>query len=172
MEPDTDDDQAEPKLDIVSEHALGSEEDAPMTLAVTAKVWPSSTTTELTVQGTIVTGINQSESTIAEKKQNRHLRLFELTAQTTSPKIVLRQQKQIFSSSTPFNPEHYQRVTRFNRHADPSLLAIASTSGDLSVLAFPSLEQVYSMRADGDIYSLDFSPADNDTVRPKSEAMS
>lgn len=94
-----------------------------------------------------------------------------MTAQTVSPKILLRQQKQVFSS-TPFNPENYQRLTRFNRHADPNLLAISSTSGELSVLAFPALEQVYNMKVDGDIYGLDFSPADNDTVRPESEAVS
>jgi hypothetical protein len=116
--------------------------------------------------------VNQSESIIAERKQNRHLRLFELTAHTTPPKISLRQQKQVFTPSTPFNPEHYQRLTRFSRHTDPSLLAIASTSGDLSVLAFPGLEQVYSMKADGDIYALDFSPADNDTVSPELGAAS
>jgi hypothetical protein len=58
----------------------------------------------------------------------------------------------------------YQRQTRFNRSADPTLLAIASTSGHLHILSFPDLEQVYCTNVEQDIFSLTFSPADNDTV--------
>lgn len=118
---------------------------------------------QLIYQGTIVTGINQPASFVSENKQNKHLRVFEVTAGKL-PKITPKQQKQVFPISEPFDTELYQRQTRFNRHVDPTLLAIASTSADLSVLSFPGLEQVYSSRADGEIYSLDFSPADNDTV--------
>ena len=97
------------------------------------------------------------------KNLNKHLRIFEITSGKTL-KITPKLQKQVFPISTPFNPDHYQRQTRFNRSTDPSLLAIASTSGDLSVVSFPTLDTLYSTKADGEIYSLDFSPADNDTV--------
>src|SRR5438046_6395979 len=107
----------------------------------------------------IVTGINQSESIISSKNQNKHLRIFE----STGSKIQLKQQKEIFPPSTPFNQDDYQRQTKFN--PPTNLLAISSTSGSLSILSFPTLESIYSTTADGDIYSLDFSPADNDIVR-------
>ena len=104
-----------------------------------------------------MTGINQSASLISEKKQNKHLRIFELS----STKIIPKVQKQIFPLSLPFNPEIYQHQTCFNRHTQPTLLAITSTSGDLSVLSFPNLEQIYFTNVHNDIYSLEFSPADN-----------
>ena len=115
-------------------------------------------------QGDIVTGINQSTAIIKEKKQNRHLRIFD---SSKSNKITSKIQKQIFTPSIPFDSENYQRQTRFNRIVDANLLAIASTAGDLSIVSFPGLEQVHSIKADGDILSLDFSPADNDTVFPR-----
>jgi hypothetical protein len=151
-----DDGEEQPKLEIVSEFSLASDEDAPMTLAVTSKV--SSSLFHSWEQGTIVTGINQSESIISQKNQNKHLRIFE----SSSTKILLKQQKEIFPPSTPFNPDHYQRQTKFN--PTTNLLAISSTSGSLSILSFPTLDSIYSTKADEDIYSLDFSPADNDTV--------
>jgi hypothetical protein len=77
-----------------------------------------------------------------------------------SPKL----QRQVFSPAAPSSSEHYQRQTRFNRIKDPSLLGIASTSGDIAILSYPALESVYSAVAEGDVYDLDFSPADNDMV--------
>jgi len=137
---------------------LSSDEDAPMTLAVTSKVFRRLRSTD--GKGTIVTGINQSESFISENKQNRHLRFFKSSGQI-SPKLA----KQVFTPSIPFNTDQYQRLTRFNRLQDPNLLAISSNSGDLSILSFPSLDIVYSTSVSEDISSIDFSPADNDTVR-------
>jgi len=84
----------------------------------------------------------------------------------TSGKLLAKSQKQVFPISTPFSSEEYQHQTCFNRLVDPTLLAIASTAGYLYILSFPGLEEVYTTKADGDIYSLDFSPADNDTVSP------
>ena len=77
-----------------------------------------------------------------------------------SPKL----QRQVFSPTVPSNSEHYQRQTRFNRIKEPNLLAIASTSGDIAILSYPALDSVYSAIAEGDVYDLDFSPADNDMV--------
>jgi hypothetical protein len=77
----------------------------------------------------------------------------------------LKVQKEIFAPTLPFDTDIYQRLTRFNRLGDPTLLGISLTSGDLSILSFPSLETVYSMKAEGDVLSMDFSPAANDTVR-------
>lgn len=147
---------------MLTTYPLASEEDAPMTLAVTAQV-TSLTVHALTKQGTIVTGINQSNSAIMERKQNKHLRVFELVSMGSS-KVIPKAQKQVFATLTPAGTEHYQRLTRFNRLTDPNLLALASTSGELAVLSFPDLEQIYFTKEDGDIYSLDFSPAENDTV--------
>jgi hypothetical protein len=97
------------------------------------------------------------------KTQNKHLRLFEISS-AKPRKISPKAQKQVFSSATSLSSEHYQRQTRFNRIKDPSLLAVASTSGDIAILSYPNLEAVYSTVADGDVYDLDFSPADNDMV--------
>ena len=43
---------------------------------------------------------------------------------------------------------------------------MASSLGDLSIVSFPALEPIYFTKAEDDIFSLDFSPADNDTVPP------
>lgn len=117
------------------------------------------------MKGTIITGINQSESIVSSKAQNRHLRIFEIiNTPGNPPKIAIKLQKQVFSPSIPFNTDHYQRLTKFSK--SENLLGVTSTSGDLAVLSYPSLEVVYSVKVDGDVYSIDFSPADNDTVRP------
>jgi len=145
-----------------------------MTLAVTPKVptnSPSHTVSKrkrilkVWAQGTIITGINQSEQIIKEKSQNKHLRVFELApSPANKPKLVLKQQKQIFPLPQPFTNEYYQRLTRFNPGG--TLIAAASSQGDLSIVSFPALEPVYFTKAEDDIFSLDFSPADNDTVPP------
>src|SRR5579871_6024429 len=114
------------------------------------------------MKGTVVTSINQSQSVIKERNQNKHLRVFETApSPAKAPKLVLKQQKQILPISSPDN---YQRLTKFNPSG--TLLATASTSGDLSIVSFPALEPVYFTKAEDDIISLDFSPADNDTVSP------
>lgn len=79
-------------------------------------------------------------------------------------KITPKLQRQVFLPTTPSSSEHYQRQTRFNRIKEPNLLGIASTSGDIAILSYPALESVYSAVAEGDVYDLDFSPADNDMV--------
>jgi hypothetical protein len=81
-----------------------------------------------------------------------------------SRQITFKLQKQVFQPSIPFDTEYYQRQTSFNRLTDPTLLALGSTSGQLSILSFPALDQVFSTNANADIYALDFSPAQNDTV--------
>lgn len=111
-----------------------------------------------------MTGINQTDATASGKNQNKHLRLLEISS-TKPRKISPKIHKQVFTPAMPLNPEHYQRQTRFNKVKDPTLLAVASTSGDISILSYPNLESVYSTVADGDVYDLDFSPADNDMVQ-------
>jgi hypothetical protein len=133
------------KIEVTGEYLLGSDEDAPMTLAVSSK-------------GEIVTGINQAPAVIKERKQNKHLRIFASSSNKITPKL----QKQVFTPSIPFDSEIYQRQTRFN--GEENLLAISSTSGDISINSFPQLEQIKSMKADGDVLSVDFSLAENDTV--------
>ncbi|GAA6008366.1 hypothetical protein JCM11491_004450 [Sporobolomyces phaffii] len=126
---------ARKQLQLVTEHELSSEEDAPMTIAIHR---PSKT---------IAAGINSDAATL-KQGTNENLRMFAYDDAGTgdvvrdSTTITFERQQQTLAST---DPDHYQKVTAFSRSPNPltpPLLAIGSTSSQLSLLALPNLSNV------------------------------
>ncbi|GAA5959381.1 hypothetical protein JCM3765_006585 [Sporobolomyces pararoseus] len=122
-------DTQQKQLKLITEHELSKQEDAPMTIAIHR---PSKT---------IAAGINSDLETLKTGK-NENLRIFNYTQEDTSSTINFEKSKQTLVST---DPDHYQKVTCFSRSPNPltpPLLAIGSTSSQLSLLALPNLNEV------------------------------
>ncbi|GAA5847057.1 hypothetical protein JCM3766R1_000600 [Sporobolomyces carnicolor] len=119
---------------LKTQHELSKNEDAPMTIAIHR---PSKT---------IAAGINSDAETLKSGK-NENLRMFSYDDQDESTRvasclITFEQRKQTLEST---DPDHYQKVTCFSRTPNPltpPLLALGSTSSQLSLLSLPNLTQV------------------------------
>ncbi|KAK9452874.1 WD40-repeat-containing domain protein [Dipodascopsis uninucleata] len=118
---------------------LAKNEDSPMSLDVTR-------------DGFIAAGINEGSEIMAKENRNRHLRVFHIE---TDGRIEPIDQQQIFKTA---HSDEYQKVTRISNTA--SYIALASSSGKLHVLSFPSLEKQFNPIDADDIQDVDFSPDD------------
>ncbi|BGP27405.1 prolactin regulatory element-binding protein [Rhodotorula toruloides] len=128
------------QLSLVTQHELSKEEDAPMTMAIDRKT------------KALVAGINSSADQL-EKGVNENLRVFSYDANS----IKYEKRKQTFTS---VDPDHYQKVTAFSR-STPPLLAAGSTDSQISLVAYPELEDVLpTLQYDKEeIYDADFNDA-------------
>ncbi|KAL8291360.1 hypothetical protein RQP46_002338 [Phenoliferia psychrophenolica] len=152
-------------FELVEQHDLSKEEDAPMSLAVNPQARPrhrqlpvirAKQTAHVQTKA-IIAGINSSSAELA-KGTNNNLRLFEYS----DDGITFKSAQQTITST---NEDHYQKVTAFSR-STPTLVAIGSTNAQLSLLSYPSLEDVFPpiMYDEGDeIYDTDFND-DGDMV--------
>ncbi|GAA5914595.1 WD40 repeat domain-containing protein [Sporobolomyces salmoneus] len=119
------------QLSLITEHELSKQEDAPMTIAIHR---PSKT---------IAAGINSDLDSLKEGK-NENLRMFRYTDSSDDGEstITFENRKQTLES---LDPDHYQKVTTFSRPRNPltpPLLALGSTSSQLSLLSLPNLSEV------------------------------
>lgn len=67
----------------------------------------------------------------------------------------------MLNPSTAIISDIYPHQVRFNSRTDPTFLAFALSSGDVAIISYPSLDLVYKINVDTDIYGLDFSPSEN-----------
>ncbi|GAA5828040.1 hypothetical protein JCM5353_003160 [Sporobolomyces roseus] len=133
-------------LHLITEHELSKEEDAPMTIAIHR---PSKT---------IAAGINSDLASLKEGR-NENLRIFSYEDGEEGT-ITYEKRKQTLHS---LDPDHYQKVTAFSRSPNPltpPLLAIGSTSSQLSLVSLPNLNNVLSEELKGyegeEIFDVDF----------------
>ncbi|KAK4051472.1 hypothetical protein OIO90_004686 [Microbotryomycetes sp. JL221] len=133
-------DVAKRSFDLVHQHELSKDEDAPMTIAV------------LPETKHIVAGINSNVDTLKQGK-NDNLRVFTYDKTT----IQFEKAQQTLKSS---DEEQYQKVTAFSR-TSPSLVAIGSTDSQLSLHTFPELKTVYpAIEYEGnELFDVDFDDA-------------
>ncbi|GAA5885833.1 hypothetical protein JCM16303_000072 [Sporobolomyces ruberrimus] len=134
-------DPSHKQLHLVTEHELSKEEDAPMTIAIHR---PSKT---------IAAGINSDLETL-KSGVNENLRIFNYelpssfspsspSSSSSSESLITYSRRHQTQQS--LSPDHYQKVTTFSRSPNPltpPLLAIGSTSSQLSLLALPNLNDV------------------------------
>lgn len=120
----------------LEEVKLSRDEDAPMTMAVNA------------MQSQLVCGINNPAEQVRQG-DNQPLRVFDYLASSqaekgaqspASPKVSLQFSRKVESLSIR-DPEQYPKVTVFS--PDGSMLAVASTDGQIALHHFPSLEHVW-----------------------------
>ena len=76
--------------------------------------------------------LNQISVSSISRGLSKHHCIFEVASGNVL-KIAPKLKKQVFPISTPFNPQTSKQIQSL---IDPSLLAVSSTSGDLSLVSF------------------------------------
>ncbi|KAM0747959.1 WD40 repeat-like protein [Meredithblackwellia eburnea MCA 4105] len=129
------------QFDLVEEHELSKQEDAPMSIAVD------------TNSKSLIAGVNSSVE-VLKQGTNENLRVFSYTDSS----ITSTKQLQTLLTTSE---DHYQKTSVFAPKGD--FLAVGGTNSQISLLTFPALEEVYKPplkydeKEEDEIFDTDFS---------------